>query len=117
MIETILTLIVFLITGVCLVVSLLIGSSVIALFFTRVPFVPTPKRNVEIIIDQLDLKPGQVFYDLGCGDGRFLLEAEKRGAKAIGFEISPWAYCRAKINLAWHKSQAKIFYKNFYHAD
>ncbi|OGY43977.1 MAG: hypothetical protein A2731_02510 [Candidatus Buchananbacteria bacterium RIFCSPHIGHO2_01_FULL_39_8] len=117
MIETILTLIVFLITGVCLVVSLLIGSSVIALFFTRVPFVPTPKRNVEIIIDQLDLKPGQVFYDLGCGDGRFLLEAEKRGAKAIGFEISPWAYFRGRINLFLHRSKAQILYQNFYHHD
>jgi len=108
-------LIIFLVAGICMIISLLIGASVIALFFTRVPFVPTPKRNVKIAIDQLELKPGQKFYDLGCGDGRFLIEAEKRGAQAIGFEISPWAHFLGRLNLWRHKSKAKILYKNFYH--
>ncbi len=117
MLEIILNLSVLFVALVCLLISLLIGSSAIAILFTKVPFVPTPKRNVKIIIDQLALKPGQIFYDLGCGDGRFLIEAQNRGAKAIGFEISLWAYLRAKINLLINKSQAKIFYKNFYQAN
>jgi len=117
MLETISYLIVFSVAGICLIISLLIGASVIVLFFTRVPFVPTPKRNVKIAIDQLGLKPGQKFYDLGCGDGRFLIEAEKRGAKSIGFEISPWAHVRGRLNLWLHKSKAKILYKNFYYVD
>jgi len=89
----------------------------VAILFTHVPFVPTPKKNVKLIIDQFDLKPGQIFYDLGCGDGRFLIEAQNRGAKAIGFEVSPWAFIRGQINLLIHKSRAKIFYKNFYNAN
>lgn len=109
--------IIYLVAFVCLIISLLIGTSAIAIFFTRVPFVPTPKKNVKLAIDQLDLKPGQIFYDIGCGDGRFLIEAETRGAKATGFEISPWAYIRGKINLLIHKSQAKILYQNFYHTN
>jgi SAM-dependent methyltransferase len=94
-----------------------VGASMAAFFFSKVPFAPTPKYNVKIIIDQFGLKPGHKFYDLGCGDGRFLIEAEKRGAKAVGFEISPWVYLRCRLNLFLNKSKAKVFYKNFYSAD
>lgn len=116
MLEIILNSFLLFITLILLAISLLIGSSAIVIFIVRVPFAPTPKKNAKKIIDLLNLKPGQIFYDLGCGDGRFLIEAEKRGAKAIGFEVSPWAYFYARINLAWHKSKAKILYKNFYYA-
>ena len=34
-----------------------------------------------------ELKPGELHVDLGCGDGRFVLEAIKRGAKSYGVEI------------------------------
>ncbi|MFA6410596.1 MAG: methyltransferase domain-containing protein [Candidatus Buchananbacteria bacterium] len=100
---------------ISLLISLLIGTSAIALFAVKVPFAPTPKRNVKIIIDQLNLKPGQIFYDLGCGDARFLIEAESRGAKATGFEIAPWAIFRAHLRKWFKKSQVKIIAKNFYH--
>ena len=117
MLTFFLNILLFFIAVFYLLVALLIGSSAIVIFIVRVPFAPTPKKNVRKIIDLLELKPGQIFYDLGCGDGRFLIEAEKRGAKAKGFEISPYAYLRAKLNLAWHKSKAKVIYKNFYHED
>lgn len=114
MLETTLTIIALAVAFICLAVALLIGFGAIVLFITRVPFAPTPEKNVKIIIDEFGIKPGQKFYDLGCGDGRFLIEAEKRGAKSIGFEISPWAYLRGKFNLWQSKSQSKILYKNFY---
>ena len=110
-----LIIIAYFIITVCLVISLLIASSAVAILFVRVPFVPTPKKNIALAISLLDLKPGQIFYDLGCGDGRFLIAAEKYGVKAVGFEISPWAYLRARLNLLLNHSQAKIYYKNFYH--
>jgi SAM-dependent methyltransferase len=117
MLISILYLILFLVATVCLIVSLLIGASVISLFAVKVPFVPTPKKNVKLIINQLNLKPGQVFYDLGCGDGRFLIEAAKRGAKAIGFDVDLWAYIRCRINILINKCSARVYYKNFYHQD
>ncbi len=109
-------LIAFAIITVCFVVSLLIGTGAFAILWVRVPFVPTPQKNVKLIIDQLALGPGQTFYDLGCGDGRFLIAAEKKGAKAVGFEVAPWAYVRARLNLLLRHSQAKVVYKNFYYA-
>lgn len=43
------------------------------------------------------LKKGDIFYDLGCGNGQVLIEAAKMGAKAVGFEISPYYYLWAKF--------------------
>ncbi len=117
MIDILITITVAVITLVCLVIALLVGAGAVVLFIFKVPFAPTPKKNLKIIINELNLKPGEVFYDLGCGDGRFLIAATKRGAKAIGFEISLWAYLRGKINILLNKSKAKIFFSNFYRAN
>lgn len=53
------------------------------------PFVPSPPRVVELMLDAANLKPGEVVYDLGCGDGRVLITAaQKYRARAVGIEIS-----------------------------
>ena len=92
-------------------------SGVIAFFITRVPFAPTPRRNVGVVIDKLNIKPGEVFYDLGCGDGRYLIAAEQRGARAVGFELAPWPFFKAKVNLRRAGSNATLRFQNFYVVD
>ncbi|HEX5606616.1 MAG TPA: class I SAM-dependent methyltransferase [Candidatus Binatia bacterium] len=52
-----------------------------------VPFVPSPQEVVDKMIELGGVKPGDVVYDLGSGDGRIVVAAAKRGAKAVGFEI------------------------------
>ena len=52
-----------------------------------VPFVPSPQEVVEKMIDLAGVKKGDVVYDLGSGDGRIVIAAAKKGARAIGFEI------------------------------
>jgi len=100
-------------TGLTLMaITLAIGAAVMLL--VRVPFVPTPQRRVEKIIDELGLATGKTFYDLGCGDGRFLIAAAKRGARAIGLELSPTAFFRCKLNIWSTASSAQVRYKNFY---
>ena len=98
-------------------ITLLIAFGTISILLFKVPFVPTPKENVDKIIQLLDLKKNQKFYDLGCGEGRFLIEATKQGARSVGFEISVWAYIRGQINLFLHRSSAKIFFKNFFNTN
>src|SRR3990167_10959112 len=53
------------------------------------PYAPTLRRQQKIALELLDLKPGQVLYDLGCGDGRLLVAAAKAGYRAVGYEINP----------------------------
>ena len=52
-----------------------------------VPFVPSPQVVVDKMIELADVKHGDVVYDLGSGDGRIVIAAAKRGARAVGFEI------------------------------
>jgi SAM-dependent methyltransferase len=54
-----------------------------------VPFVPTPQEVVDKMIELAGVKKGDVVYDLGSGDGRIVITAAKKGAKAVGFEIDP----------------------------
>lgn len=55
-----------------------------------VPYVPSPYEVVEEMLRLAQLKPNDILYDLGCGDGRIVVEAAKRGIKkAIGIDIDP----------------------------
>ena len=48
-----------------------------------------PHALVETMLDSMELRPGDVLGDLGCGDGRILISAAKRGIRGIGVEIDP----------------------------
>jgi SAM-dependent methyltransferase len=68
----------------------------------RVPdvvYVPTPHDIVTKMLDMGGVKRGDVVYDLGCGDGRIVVAAAKRGARSIGFEISPIRIKEANANV------------------
>jgi precorrin-6B methylase 2 len=54
-----------------------------------VPFVPTREEVIDLVLKALDLREGDVLYDLGCGDGRIPVEAAKRYPikKAVCVEI------------------------------
>jgi SAM-dependent methyltransferase len=62
-------------------------------------FLPTPERVVEEMMDLARVRPGDVVYDLGCGDGRLVIAAAKRGAKkAVGVDIDPERIREAREN-------------------
>ncbi|KAJ1454474.1 S-adenosyl-L-methionine-dependent methyltransferase [Pelagophyceae sp. CCMP2097] len=44
----------------------------------------TPDVALDIVRDMLQVGPSDVVYDIGCGDGRFLIAAAKRGARCVG---------------------------------
>jgi len=55
---------------------------------TLAPAYPTPQTVVERMLALADVKPGEVVYDLGCGDGRIVITAAtKFSARAVGVEI------------------------------
>jgi SAM-dependent methyltransferase len=69
---------------------------------SRVPdviYVPTPESVVAAMLDMAKVGKNDVVYDLGCGDGRIVIEAVKRGAKrAVGVDIDPERIAEAKEN-------------------
>ena len=54
-----------------------------------VVWVPTPEALVERMLAMAQLGPGDVVFDLGSGDGRTVIAAAKRGARAVGVEFNP----------------------------
>ncbi len=52
------------------------------------PFVPTKMERIRDVLKVAKLKKGQIFWELGSGDGRVVLEAAKMGALAFGIEQS-----------------------------
>ena len=52
------------------------------------PFVASPLPVVRRMLVLAKLKPGEVFYDLGAGDGRtVIMAAQEFGARAVGIEL------------------------------
>jgi len=52
-------------------------------------WVPTPQALVDRMLDMARLTPHDTLVDLGSGDGRTVITAAKRGAKARGIEYNP----------------------------
>jgi SAM-dependent methyltransferase len=54
------------------------------------PNIPTPQTIVEKMLELGRVKPADVVYDLGSGDGRIvIMAAQKYNARAVGVEIMP----------------------------
>ncbi len=54
-----------------------------------VVWVPTPQALVDKMLDMAKVTPRDFVMDLGSGDGRTVITAAKRGARALGVEYNP----------------------------
>ena len=54
-----------------------------------VVWVPTPQAVVDKMLDLARVGPEDFVIDLGSGDGRTVITAAKRGARALGIEYNP----------------------------
>jgi ribosomal protein L11 methylase PrmA len=53
------------------------------------------------MLDLAQVKPGDVVYDLGSGDGRIPITAARdHGARSVGIDIDPKLVARARTNAA-----------------
>ena len=84
-----------------------------------VPFVPTTEPAVEAMLKLANLKPTDTLYDLGCGDGRIVIAAAKKGAKGVGIDIDPQRIKEAKENArkAGVEDRVRFELKDLFEAD
>jgi SAM-dependent methyltransferase len=76
------------------------GSDATATRTPDVIFVPTPELVVEEMMNLARVGPGDVVYDLGCGDGRIAIAAAKRGAaRSVCVDIDPDRIAEARANV------------------
>jgi hypothetical protein len=65
-----------------------------------VVWVPSPQTVVDKMLDMAKVTPKDFVIDLGSGDGRTVITAAKRGAKALGIEYNPEMVELSKRNAA-----------------
>src|SRR5918992_3466800 len=63
-----------------------------------VVWVPTPQALVDKMLDMAKVTPSDYVIDLGSGDGRTVITAAKRGARALGVEYNPEMVALSKRN-------------------
>ena len=79
-----------------------------------VVWVPTPQALVDRMLDMAKVTPNDYVIDLGSGDGRTVITAAKRGARALGIEYNPDMVELSKRNAAKEGMTGKA---NFQQAD
>ncbi len=87
---------------------------------TGAPWVPTPMRKVHKMLQIAEVGPGDLVYDLGCGDGRTIITAARRyDARAVGVEIDPLRYfwCQVLITVLGMRDPVRVVYGSFYRQD
>jgi SAM-dependent methyltransferase len=63
------------------------------------PFVPTPPGVVGRMLQLGAVTSDDTVYDLGCGDGRIVIEAARKyGAQGVGVDIEPYRVAESQAN-------------------
>jgi SAM-dependent methyltransferase len=84
------------------------------------PDFPTPQVVIEKMLQLAHLKPGEMVYDLGSGEGRIVIAAAREfKARAVGIELSP-ELCKSAtlhIKALGLENQVKIVQANLLKVD
>jgi SAM-dependent methyltransferase len=80
-------------------------------------YTSTARVKIRAALEAVNMKPGELLVDIGCGDGRVLRMARKHcGVHCLGFEINPIAFIKAKLFTAGRRG-IEVRYSNFWKAD
>lgn len=96
-----------------------IAIAVVVLLFGLVllfgaPYLPTLGPQIDTAFKLLNLKKGQHLLELGCGDGRVLLAAAKRGYKVTGYELNPLLVIICLIRTWRYRRLVRVVWGNFW---
>lgn len=84
------------------------------------PWVPSSTETIRKMLSLSKVRPGDVVYDLGSGDGRIVaISAREFGARSTGVEIDPFRACysRMMIRLRGLEGRARVIRASFYDVD
>jgi SAM-dependent methyltransferase len=63
-------------------------------------WMPSAPAVVAAMLDVAGVGPGDVVYDLGCGEGEIVVAAALRGARGVGVDLDPARIANARLNAA-----------------
>ena len=77
-----------------------------------VPYVSTPRDVVERMLAMARVGARDTVYDLGCGDGRIVIEAARRhGARGVGIDLDPERIREARANARQARVQDRVRFR------
>lgn len=84
-----------------------------------VVWVPSPNETIALMLDLARVTPDDYVIDLGSGDGRTVIAAAQRGARALGVEYNPdlVVLSRAEALRAGVADRARFVEGDMYEAD
>jgi len=88
------------------------GSPVAVWTDGEVPFVPSTPEVIDRMLEMARVKPGDVVYDIGSGDGAIIVRAAKKyGAKCVGIEIDQDLVQKARSNALREKVEHLVEFR------
>lgn len=89
---------------ICFAAVLLVGP----------PYLPTLNKQVEAALDMLELKQGETLLELGCGDGKVLVAAARRGLQVTGIELNPILVVVCWLRTVRYRKQVKVIWGDYW---
>ncbi len=91
-------------------------------FRNLVPYVPTPKKIIKLMIQLAEIKPGEKVCDLGSGSGRIIIAVAKKQKNnlVVGFEKFFTPRLVSKLRLFFHpfiNKRIQIIKADFFNID
>lgn len=102
------------------VLVLLLMVSILWTNLRGAPWLPTTMGRVHKMLQMAEVGPGDLVYDLGCGDGRTIVVAARRyGARAVGIEIDPLRYlwCQLLITVLGLRGKVRVVFGDIFAHD
>lgn len=78
------------------------------------PYLPTLTPQVQAALKLAGLKRGDTLLELGCGDGKVLLAAARRGYNVVGYELNPILALIAWLRTRRYGRQVKVIWGDFW---
>lgn len=101
-----------------LVFAFIMASSIVGFIQTRVPYVRTRHSDILEIVRTVPISKSDLFFDLGCGDGKVLFAVEKEsGARVRGYELTLWTHLLSRMKKLLSRSKAQLVLGNFFKSD
>jgi len=110
-----------------MIILLVIGLAVVVFIaskfwtvFIGAGWSPTPLPTVRRMLSLAEVKPEDIVYDLGCGDGRIIIMATREhGARSIGIEADPsrCLYTWVRIMISGLSKKTGVIWGNFFRSD
>ena len=85
-----------------LLATIALFISTLSLVRGGAPYIGSPDKVVQAMVRQADIQPGEKVYDLGCGDARLLIAAQRQCQAIIGIGID---ISGTLLSLAWLRSK------------